>query len=208
MTGTMAIGNGRRGNGLRPWIWGAAACLLLLPALAMRFFPDSGVNWTAADFIVMGLLLALACGLYELGAWASDNTAYRAGFGLAALTAFLTLWVNLAVGMLGSGNDIVNLMFAGVLCIAAVGALVAALKPAGMARATAAAAIAQLLAVGVGLQFLPQAPTPSSPGVTTPAPRASTDGETLDETAAGTLEEDPDLYLWLASAEAQPLAME
>ena len=151
MTGTMAIGNGGRGNGLRPWIWGAAACLLLLPALAMRFFPDSGVNWTAADFIVMGLLLALACGLYELGAWISGNVAYRMGFGLAALTAFLTLWVNLAVGMLGSGNDIVNLMFAGVLCIAAVGALAAALKPAGMARATAAAAIAQLLAVGVGL---------------------------------------------------------
>ena len=50
--------------------------------------------------------------------------------------------------------------------------------------------------------------SPSSPGVTTPAPLASTDGETLDETAAGTLEEDPDLYLWLASAEAQPLAME
>ena len=151
MTGTMAIGNGRRGNGLRPWIWGAAACLLLLPALAMRFFPDSGVNWTAADFIVMGLLLALACGLYELGAWASDNTAYRAGFGLAALTAFLTLWVNLAVGMLGSGNDIVNLMFAGVLLVAAVGGLLAAFKPTGMSRAMFAAGIAQLLAVGVGL---------------------------------------------------------
>ena len=151
MTGTMAIGNGGRGNGLRPWIWGAAACLLLLPALAMRFFPDSGVNWTAADFIVMGLLLALACGLYELGAWASDNTAYRAGFGLAALTAFLTLWVNLAVGMLGSGNDIVNLMFAGVLLVAAVGGLLTAFKPAGMSRAMVAAGIAQLLAVGVGL---------------------------------------------------------
>ena len=71
-----------------------------------------------------------------------------------------------------------------------------------------ATAFTAVLAVGVGLQFLPQAPTPSSPGVTTPAPLASTDGETLDETAAGTLEEDPDLYLWLASAEAQPLAME
>ena len=71
-----------------------------------------------------------------------------------------------------------------------------------------ATAFTAVLAVGVGLQFLPQAPNPSSPGVTTPAPLASTDGETLDETAAGTLEEDPDLYLWLASAEAQPLAME
>lgn len=151
MTGTMAIGNGGRGNGLRPWIWGAAACLLLLPALAMRFFPDSGVNWTAADFIVMGLLLALACGLYELGAWISGNVAYRMGFGLAALTAFLTLWVNLAVGMLGSENDGINLMFAGVLLAAAVGGLLAAFKPAGMSRAMVAAGIAQLLAVGVGL---------------------------------------------------------
>ena len=151
MTGTMAIGNGGRGNGLRPWIWGAAACLLLLPALAMRFFPDSGVNWTAADFIVMGLLLALACGLYELGAWISGNVAYRMGFGLAALTAFLTLWVNLAVGMLGSENDGINLMFAGVLLVAAVGGLLAAFKPTGMSRAMFAAGIAQLLAVGVGL---------------------------------------------------------
>ena len=156
MTGTMAIGsggagNGRRRNGLRPFVWGAAACLLLLPAVAMRFFPDSGVNWTGSDFVVMGAMLAIACGLYELGAWMSGNVAYRMGFGLAALTVFLTIWVNLAVGMLGSENDIVNLMFAGVLLVAAAGGLLAGLKPAGMARAMAAAAVAQLLAACVGL---------------------------------------------------------
>ncbi len=155
MTGTMPIGRGGDGNGrgkrLPPFVWGEAACLLLLPALAMRFFPDSGVNWTGSDFVVMGAMLAVACGLYELGAWMSGNPAYRLGFGLAALTAFLTVWVNLAVGMLGSENDIVNLMFAGVLFVAAVGALLAALKPAGMAWAMVAAAIAQLLAAGVGL---------------------------------------------------------
>lgn len=65
-----------------------------------------------------------------------------------------------------------------------------------------ATAFTAVLAVGVGLQFLPRAPTPSSPAVTTrphrwPRPTA----KQLDETAAGTLEEDPDLYLWLASAE-------
>lgn len=151
MTGTLAIGNGRRRNGLRPFVWGGAACLLLLPAVAMQFFPASGVNWTGFDFIVMGVMLATACGLYELGAWLSGNTIYRAGFGLAALTAFLTVWVNLAVGMLGSENDIVNLMFAGVLLVAAGGALLAGLKPRGMAYAMTAAAVAQLLAVGVGL---------------------------------------------------------
>ena len=75
-------------------------------------------------------------------------------------------------------------------------------------RWIAATAFTAVLAVGVGLQFLPQAPTTTSPGATTTAPLAANNGDALDETAAGTLEEDPDLYLWLASAEAQPLAME
>lgn len=146
-----AIGTGGSRNGFRPFIWGGAACLLLLPAVAMRWFPASGVNWTASDFIVMGVLLAILCGLYELGAWLSANIAYRAGFGLAALTGFLTIWVNLAVGMLGDEDGTINLMFAGVLFIAAAGALVAGLKPRGMALAMLVAAIAQLAAVGVGL---------------------------------------------------------
>lgn len=150
MTGTAMIDPDRRRNRLRPYIWGAAACLLLLPAVAMQLRAP-GVDWSASDFIVMGVMLVIACGLYELGAWLSGNLAYRAGFGLAALTGFLTVWVNLAVGMLGSENDIVNLIFAGVLLVAAAGALVAALKPRGMARAMIAAAIAQLAAAGAGL---------------------------------------------------------
>ena len=149
MTGSMAMGDGGRGNRLRPFVWGGAACLLLLPAVAMRFFPGSGVDWTASDFVVMGLLLAIACGVYELGAWASGDFAYRMGFGLAVLTGFLTIWVNLAVGMLGDGA--INLMFAGVLLVAASGALIAVLRPAGMARAMLATAAAQLLAAGIGL---------------------------------------------------------
>lgn len=102
MTDMAAVGTGGRRNALRPFLWGGAACLLLLPAVAMLWFPASGVNWTVSDFIAMGVLLAILCGLYEPGAWLSGNIAYRAGFGLAALTGFLTIWVNLAVGMLGS----------------------------------------------------------------------------------------------------------
>ncbi|HRA01850.1 MAG TPA: hypothetical protein PLM54_01305 [Thermomonas sp.] len=151
MTGGLAIEKGPRGNRLRPFVWGAAACLLLLPAVAMQWFPASEVNWTALDFIAMGVLLAILCGLYELGAWMSDNIAYRAGFGLAALTGFLTIWVNLAVGMLGDEDGTINLVFAGVLFIATAGALIAGLRPRGMALAMLAAAIAQLAAVGVAL---------------------------------------------------------
>ena len=70
-----------------------------------------------------------------------------------------------------------------------------------------ATAFSAVLAVGIGLQFLPRTSTAPAPGAATPV--AVTDGETaLDEASAGTLDEDPDLYLWLASADAQPLAME
>ena len=157
MNGVVAIEKGRR-NRLRPLIWGAAAALLALPALAMWLAPTAGVNWTGFDFIAMGVLLALACGVYELGAWLSGNIWYRAGFGIAALAGLLTIWVNLAVGMLGDEDGSANLMFAGVLFIAAAGALAAGFKPLGMSRAMFAAAVAQLLAVGVGMwmgQFEP-----------------------------------------------------
>jgi hypothetical protein len=123
-------------------IWGTAAFLLLLPAIAMRF-PDSGVNWGAGDFIVMGAMFFIACGSYELATRISGNTAYRAGVGVAIVTAFLTVWVNLAVGMLGSENNPANLLFGGVLLVALLGAVIAKLRPAGMAHAMQATALAQ-----------------------------------------------------------------
>jgi hypothetical protein len=51
----------RRRNRWSLAIWGTAAALLLVPAIAMRF-PGTGVNWSAADFIVMGVLFGIACG--------------------------------------------------------------------------------------------------------------------------------------------------
>jgi hypothetical protein len=62
---------------------------------------------------------------------------------LAIVTAFLTVWVNLAVGMLGSEQNPANLMFGGVLAIALIGAVVARFRPQGMARAMQATAAAQ-----------------------------------------------------------------
>jgi hypothetical protein len=136
-------------NRWRPLIWGGALVLLLLPAVAMQFTRE--VDWGAEDFIAMGVMLSAACGIYELAAWLSGNTVYRAAFGIAVATGFLTVWVNLAVGMLGSENNVLNLMFAGVLLVAALGALLARFRAIGMARAMGATAAAQLLAAGIGL---------------------------------------------------------
>jgi hypothetical protein len=140
----------RRGhNRLRPFIWGTAAIVLLVPAVAMRFTGE--VNWSASDFVVMGAMLASGCALYELGVWLSRNPAYRAAFGIAAMAGFLTVWVNLAVGMFGSEHNPLNLMFAGVLLVAALGALRARFRARGMARAMGTTAVAQMLAAAAGL---------------------------------------------------------
>lgn len=138
--------NASGGNPLSPVIWGAAACLLLLPLVAMQFTEE--VNWTAFDFIVFGALLAVACGAYELAARMSRNTWYRAAAGLAVLAGFFMVWVNLAVGIIGSEHNPANLMFAGVLGVGVVGALIARFRPQGMAIALIATAVAQAL-VGV-----------------------------------------------------------
>lgn len=151
MAARMNDEGGRRGNRWRLAIWGGAACLLSLPLLAMRLFPDSGVDWTPSDFVVMGAMLALACGAYELVAWISGNTAYRAAAGVAILAGFVTVWANLAVGMIGSEGNPYNLLFAGVLAIALLGAAMARLQARGMVLAMVAAALAQALLAGIAL---------------------------------------------------------
>ncbi len=143
MARNMETAGPRRRNRWSWAIWGTAAFLLLLPAIAMRF-PGSGVDWDARDFTIMGVMFFIACGSYEAVARISDNTAYRAASGIAIVTAFLTVWVNLAAGMLGSERNPANLLFGGVLAIALVGALVARFRPQGMARAMLAAAAAQV----------------------------------------------------------------
>ncbi|MFC5578270.1 hypothetical protein ACFPOA_09645 [Lysobacter niabensis] len=136
-------------NRWRPLIWGGAALLLLLPAVAMQFTQD--VVWGAEDFIATGVMLLAACGLYELATWLSGNTVYRAAFGIAVVAGYQTVWVNVAVGVFGSENSALNLMFGGVLLVAALGALFARLRARGMAWAMGATAAAQLLAAGIGL---------------------------------------------------------
>lgn len=124
-------------------VWGGAAALLALPAVAMRFTPE--VTWTASDFAVFGAMLLVAGGVVEGALRASGRFGYRAGAAIAAGTGFLLLWVNLAVGVIGREDNPLNWLPIGVLAVAAVGAAMARFRAAGMARAMAAAAVAQAL---------------------------------------------------------------
>jgi hypothetical protein len=135
-------------------MWGSAAFLLLLPAIAMRF--TSQVDWDGRDFITIGIMLAGACATCELAARASGNGAYRAGAGVAVATAFLTVWANLAVGMIGDEGNSTNLLFGGVLAVALVGSIIADFRSAGMARTMIVTGIAQGLAGAAGFSADPR----------------------------------------------------
>ncbi len=123
--------------------WSTAAVILLLPVVAMQFTDE--VAWDLADFLVFGAMLVAACGAYELASRMSANTAYRAGVGVAIATAFVLVWVNLAVGIIGNESNPANLIYFGVLALAIIGASIARFQSTGMARALVAMALAQAL---------------------------------------------------------------
>ena len=146
MEGNPQNGSGRRGNRWRTAIWGAAALVWLLPLLAMQFTGE--VAWGLADFAIFGAMLVGACGTYELATRVTDHSAYRAAVGAALATAFVLVWMNLAVGIIGTEDNPANLMYGAVLAVGIIGAIVARFQPYGMARALVATALAQAL-VGV-----------------------------------------------------------
>ncbi len=149
MAGNAENGGGTRGRVWRIVPWLVAAFLLLLPAIAMQFTDE--VNWDETDFLVFGAMLAAAGGTYELAARMTGNSAYRAAVGVALAGAFILVWMNLAVGIIGSEDDPANLMYGGVLAIGIIGAIAARFQPQGMARALVATALAQASVAVVAL---------------------------------------------------------
>lgn len=119
------------------------------PAIAKS---DLGaMNWTALDFMVFGALLGIAAALYYYTARRTKAVAYRAGLAIALLAAFGLIWVNGAVGIIGNEGNPANLLFLGVLAVAAAGSFACRYQAGGMARAMVAAAGAQVFAALIAL---------------------------------------------------------
>jgi hypothetical protein len=132
------------GRGWRAAVWGGAAALMVAAAVAPRVTDE--MAWDPADFLLVGLMLAAACGAWELAMRKTGSRAYAAGAIVAAGTAFLLVLVNGAVGIVGSEDDPANLLFFGVLTLALGGAIVVRFRPEGMARTLAVTAGAQVAA--------------------------------------------------------------
>lgn len=140
----------RRGGliGWRIAAWTGAGLILLLPLIAMRFTNE--VKWTGFDFLVAGLLLAGLVGAFELVVRLTGDGFYRGGVVVAAGAAFVMLWAQGAVGLVGSENDLFNLLFLLPLLVGATGALIAGFRARGMSRTLWAMAVMQAITVVTG----------------------------------------------------------
>ena len=130
----------RRGP-VRWLVWGGAAGLLLLPLVAMQFTAE--VNWDGFDFLVMGAMLLTVCVLYEVAAHLARNNAYMVAAGIAVGGAFLTVWANGAVGIIGNEDNPANVIFFWVLAVEFAGAALVLLRARPMAWVMVITAVAQ-----------------------------------------------------------------
>jgi hypothetical protein len=87
------------------------------------------------------------------------KVSYRLAVVVTVGTTVVLIWLSLGVGIIGADGDRANMMYVSVPIIGAVGAIVARLKPHGMARTLLAMALAQAviaiiaLVAGLGLPW-------------------------------------------------------
>ena len=141
----------------------ATACILMIPLVAMQFSDE--VKWTLFDFIFAGTILFGSGLTYELIVRKRLNSSYRIAVAIGVATGLILIWINGAVGIIGSENNPANLMYLGVLAIGAGGAIIARLRPHGMARALYTTAAAQFIVPIVALFTSRQAMLFEPPGV-------------------------------------------
>lgn len=131
--------------------------LLLIPFTGMQF--SNEVDWSARDFILAGTLLFGTGFSFLLITRNSDNILYKAASGMAALSGLFLVWSNLAVGLIGSEDETINLVYFGVIAIGLIGAFLARFKAQGMALTLFGMAIAcvviTVVALSMGMQDLP-----------------------------------------------------
>lgn len=143
MTSTTNDSLGRR---LRIAAWTGAVALLALPFVAMQFTRE--VNWTAFDFLIFGTMLAVAGLAFDRLTRMAGGWPYRIGAAIGVFAGFFLVWVNLAVGIIGSEDNAANQLYALVIAVAVGGAFVTHARARGMAWTFAVAAAVQV-AIGV-----------------------------------------------------------
>jgi predicted membrane channel-forming protein YqfA (hemolysin III family) len=96
--------------------------LLLVPLAAMQFTDE--VIWTLSDFIFAGVMIFGSGLFYKFVTRQSKNILYKVAIGFGLLTGFFLIWVNLAVGIVGSEDNPANLMYFAVIGVGLIGSFI------------------------------------------------------------------------------------
>ena len=140
-------------NTTRFIVWFVVTALILLIPLAMQFTNE--VQWNEA--VAYSVILLTVGGAYELRQWLkAQSGAYRLAFGVGLAGVLFLGWVGGAVGIIGSENNPVNLMYWAVFAVCLIGSLISRFKPRGMARTLFAAALVQFLVPVIALIISPE----------------------------------------------------
>ncbi len=102
------------------------------------------MNWDLLDILTFSTMVAVVLIVVTLAWRRARSRAYRGAATVAVLGAFFLVWVNGAVGIIGNEENEANLLFFGVLAVAALGSVIARFRARGMAFALYATALAQV----------------------------------------------------------------
>ena len=134
-------------------VWAIVAVLILTIPIAMQFTEE--VQWGEA--IAYDIMLLAVGGFYELLRWLKTRTkVYRIAFGIGLAGVLLLGWVSGAVGIIGSENQPVNLMYWAVPAVLLIGSIISCLAPRGMARTLFVTALVQILVPVIALIISPE----------------------------------------------------
>ncbi len=134
-------------------VWTTFLVLALTIILAMQF--TSKGQWD--ETIAYISILLLVGGIYELWQWLKTrDKIYRAAFGVGLAGIFLLGWVSGAVGIIGSENNSVNLMYWAVPAIGLIGSLISRFNPRGMALTLFAVSLVQFSIPIIALIISPE----------------------------------------------------
>lgn len=150
---TQTTERGRILNGWRIAGWGSLLALLLLPAVAMQLGEE--VNWTGSDFVFAAVLLLFLGGAVEFAAYGTRRMPLRVAIVIAALTAFLTIWANGAVGIIGDEGEPLNSGFHFLVLAGVLAGAIARLRAKSMQAVTAVLAVSQLVMGAIATQAMP-----------------------------------------------------
>ncbi|MBZ0182205.1 MAG: hypothetical protein K8F60_07090 [Melioribacteraceae bacterium] len=118
----------------------ASTLFLIIPLTGMLL--SAGVNWGFFDFIFAWVLLFSAGFTYKYIASRKSNTKYKAALAIAVFTSLFIVWSNLAVGIIGSEDNPVNLIYFVMLFAVIIGGVAVKFHPKGLSILMFAAAAA------------------------------------------------------------------